>query len=98
MVEKSMAADIDSLPWMSAATKQQALAKLKQVTNKIGYPEKWRDYSSVQIADGNLTGNVAHTREFEERRDLNKIGPPVDRAEWGMTPPTVNAYYSSLKA
>ena len=97
MVEKSMAADIDSLPWMSAATKQQALAKLKQVTNKIGYPEKWRDYSSVQIADGNLTGNVAHTREFEERRDLNKIGHPVDRAEWGMTPPTVNAYYSSLE-
>jgi len=97
MVEKSMAADIDSLPWMSAATKQQALAKLKQVTNKIGYPDKWRDYSSVEITDGNLTANVAHTREFEERRDLDKIGKPVDRSEWGMTPPTVNAYYSPLQ-
>jgi endothelin-converting enzyme/putative endopeptidase len=97
MVEKSMAADIDSLPWMSAATKQQALTKLKQVTNKIAYPDKWRDYSSVQIADGNLIANVAHTREFEEKRDLNKIGKPVDRSEWSMTPPTVNAYYSSLQ-
>jgi endothelin-converting enzyme/putative endopeptidase len=97
LIEKSMAADIDSLPWMSAATKQQALAKLKQVTNKIGYPDKWRDYSSVQITDGNLIANVANTRSFEERRDLNKIGKPVDRSEWGMTPPTVNAYYSSLQ-
>jgi endothelin-converting enzyme/putative endopeptidase len=97
LIEKSMAADIDSLPWMSAATKQQALAKLKQVTNKIAYPDKWRDYSSVQITDANLIANVANTRAFEERRDLNKIGKPVDRSEWSMTPPTVNAYYSSLQ-
>jgi len=94
LIERAMATDIDSLTWMSDATKQQALAKLKEVTNKIAYPEKWRDYSSVKIVAGDLTGNAARAREFEVKRRLNKIGQPVDRLEWGMTPPTVNAYYS----
>lgn len=97
VIEKKMAADIDSLPWMSAATKQQALLKLKGVTNKIGYPEKWKDYSSVRVTDTNLVANVAGAREYENRRDQNKIGKPVDRAEFHMTPPTVNAYYSPLE-
>jgi predicted metalloendopeptidase len=92
-----MAADIDSLTWMSAATKQQALLKLKGVTNKIGYPEKWKDYSSVEVSPENLVADVRNTHEYERARDLKKIGKPVDRAEFGMTPPTVNAYYSPLQ-
>jgi endothelin-converting enzyme/putative endopeptidase len=97
IIEKQMAADIDSLTWMSAATKQQALAKLKGVTNKIGYPDRWRDYSSVKITDGNLVADARNAREFEIHRSLNKIGKPVDRSEFGMTPPTVNAYYNPLE-
>jgi predicted metalloendopeptidase len=93
LIEKEMAADIDSLTWMSQATKEQALAKLKGVTNKIGYPEKWKDYSGVAI-NNNLVADVRDAREFEIQRTVNKIGKPVDRAEFGMTPPTVNAYYS----
>jgi predicted metalloendopeptidase len=96
LIEKEMAADIDSLTWMSGATKQQALVKLKGVTNKIGYPEKWKNYSSVTITD-NLVADVRNARAFEVNRNLNKIGKPVDRAEFGMTPPTVNAYYSPLQ-
>jgi predicted metalloendopeptidase len=91
-----MAADIDSLTWMSAATKDAALGKLKGVTNKIGYPEKWKDYSAVSVTD-NLVADVRNAREFEVHRNLEKIGKPVDRAEFGMTPPTVNAYYSPLQ-
>jgi len=97
IIEKKMAADIDALPWMSAATKQQALAKLKGVTNKIGYPEKWKDYSSVHVAGDNLVANVAGAREYENRRDQHKIGKPVDRTEFYMTAPTVNAYYNPLE-
>ena len=93
-IEKQMAADIDSLPWMSNATKQQALAKLKGVTNKIGYPDRWRDYSSVVVKAGDPVGNEERGREFEIRRELAKIGKPVDRSEFHMSPPTVNAYYS----
>ncbi len=93
-IEKQMATDIDSLKWMSDQTKQQALAKLKGVTNKIGYPNKWRDYSSVTVTDTNLVADDRNAREYEIRRNLNKIGKPVDRSEFGMTPPTVNAYYS----
>lgn len=96
LIEREMAADIDSLTWMSGATKQQALVKLKAVTNKIGYPEKWKDYSGVTVTD-NLVADVRNSREFEVHRNLNKIGKPVDRAEFGMTPPTVNAYYSPLQ-
>jgi putative endopeptidase len=97
IIERQMAADIDSLTWMSAATKQQALLKLKGVTNKIGYPEKWKDYSSVEVSPENLVADVRNTHEYERARDLKKIGKPVDRAEFGMTPPTVNAYYSPLQ-
>jgi predicted metalloendopeptidase len=96
LIEKEMAADIDSLTWMSGATKEQALVKLKGVTNKIGYPEKWKDYSGVAI-NSNLVSDVRDAREFEIHRTVNKIGKPVDRAEFGMTPPTVNAYYNPLQ-
>jgi endothelin-converting enzyme/putative endopeptidase len=94
IIESEMEKDIRSLTWMSDATKQQALAKLKGVTNKIGYPEKWKDYSTVRISDSNLAADVRSAREYEIRRDLSKIGKPVDRMEFRMTPPTVNAYYS----
>jgi putative endopeptidase len=96
VIEKEMAADIDSLTWMSDATKQQALAKLKGVTNKIGYPEKWKNYASVPVTD-NLIPDVRGAREYEVHRNLNKIGKPVDRSEFGMTPPTVNAYYNPMQ-
>jgi predicted metalloendopeptidase len=94
IIEREMEADIKSLTWMSPATKEQALVKLKGVTNKIGYPDKWRDYSSVNISPNNFVEDVRNAREFEIRRNLNKIGNPVDRSEFNMTPPTVNAYYS----
>jgi predicted metalloendopeptidase len=97
IIEKEMAVDIDSLPWMSAATKQQALVKLKGVTNKIGYPEKWKDYSTIAVTSTNLVADVRSAREYEIHRDLAKISQPVDRAEFNMTPPTVNAYYSPLE-
>lgn len=92
-IESEMEADIKGLTWMSDTTKQKALEKLAGIVNKIGYPNKWRDYSSVQIAPDSFYRNVENTRAFESRRDLNKIGKPVDRTEWGMTPPTVNAYF-----
>ena len=79
VIEKQMAADIDSLTWMSAETKQQALAKLKGVTKKIGYPERWRSYESVRITPGDLVGDEQRAHEFEVRRNLDKIGKPVDR-------------------
>jgi predicted metalloendopeptidase len=82
---------------MSAATKQQALLKLKGVTNKIGYPDKWRDYSSVNVTATNLVADDRNATRFEIHRTLEKIGKPVDRSEFGMTPPTVNAYYSPLE-
>jgi putative endopeptidase len=94
IIEEEMEKDINSLTWMSDATKKEALAKLHGVTNKIGYPAKWRDYSSVKVVDGDLVGDAERAREFEVRRNLNKIGQPVDRGEFGMTPPTVNAYYN----
>jgi endothelin-converting enzyme/putative endopeptidase len=93
-IEQAMAADIEQLSWMGPETKQNALAKLHSVANKIGYPDKWRDYSSVAIARNDFSGNVERATVFESKRNLNKIGKPVDRGEWGMTPPTVNAYYS----
>ena len=92
-IQLAMEQDINSLPWMSAATKQQALAKLHGMANKIGYPDKWRDYSKLEIVRGDELGNVERARKFEFDRQLAKIGKPVDRGEWGMTPPTVNAYY-----
>ena len=92
-IQTAMEQDINSLPWMSAATKQQALAKLHGMANKIGYPDKWRDYSKLEIVRGDELGNVERARKFEFDRQLAKIGKPVDRGEWGMSPPTVNAYY-----
>jgi endothelin-converting enzyme/putative endopeptidase len=92
-LEKSLGEDIEKLPWMSPATKKEALVKLKAITNKIGYPDQWRDYSSVAIRPDDAIGNGFRADEFEFQRQLDKIGKPVDRLEWGMTPPTVNAYY-----
>jgi endothelin-converting enzyme/putative endopeptidase len=93
-IQAAMEQDIDGLSWMSPATKQQALAKLHGMANKIGYPDKWRDYSKLEIVRGDELGNVERARKFEFDRQLAKIGKPVDRGEWGMTPPTVNAYYN----
>jgi predicted metalloendopeptidase len=78
---------------MTPATKQQAQIKLKAITNKIGYPDKWRDYSSLTIKRGDAIGNSNRAEEFEFQRQLNKIGKPPDPGEWSMSPPTVNAYY-----
>lgn len=92
-IEAEMAKDIDSIAWMSAATKKQAHIKLAAVANKIGYPDKWRDYSSVKIDPNDYYGDVVRANNFDVQRDLAKINKPVDRGEWEMTPPTVNAYY-----
>ncbi len=92
-IEAVMEREIKQLPWMGEATKQKALEKLHAVVNKIGYPDKWRDYSSIQIRRDDFFGNVERATIFESRRQLSKIGKPVDRTEWQMTPPTVNAYY-----
>jgi predicted metalloendopeptidase len=93
-LEKSLDHDIADLPWMTPDTKKAAKVKLDAIRNMIGYPDKWRDYSSIKIDRADLAGNILRTTEFESRRQLNKIGKPVDKSEWGMTPPTVNAYYS----
>ncbi|MGH9857205.1 MAG: M13 family metallopeptidase, partial [Acidobacteriota bacterium] len=87
---------IQSLEWMSPETKKAAKDKLSKFNYKIGYPEKWRDYSSLKIQPDDLLGNVIRAVEFEYNRDLAKLGKPVDRTEWGMTPQTVNAYYNSV--
>lgn len=92
-IEREMGRDIDSLTWMSPETKKEAQVKLRAVTNKIGYPDKWRDYSSVKITADDYFNNWYRANEFENKRQLDKIGQPVDRTEWAMTPPTVNAYY-----
>jgi endothelin-converting enzyme/putative endopeptidase len=94
-LEISLAEDIHHLSWMSDETKKQAKVKLDAIHNKIGYPDVYRDYSSVVIKSDDLLGNVARANEFESKRVINKIDKPLDRKEWGMTPPTVNAYYSS---
>ena len=96
-IEASMQSEIQALPWMGAATKEQAMVKLHAIANKIGYPDQWRDYSSLQIVRGDLIGNSQRASWFEFRRWLAKIGKPVDRNEWGMTPPTINAYYDPQK-
>ncbi len=93
-LEKALAQDMQGLSWMTEESKKQALVKLKAITNKIGYPEKWRDYSTVRITRNDLLGNVIQARQFEWQRNLNKIGKPLDKTEWSMTPPTVNAYYN----
>jgi endothelin-converting enzyme/putative endopeptidase len=93
-IEQAMAGDLEQLTWMSPETRQNALAKLHSIRNKIGYPDQWRDYGPVTIERSDFAGNVERATVFESKRTLNKIGKPVDRGEWGMTPPTVNAYYS----
>jgi endothelin-converting enzyme/putative endopeptidase len=92
-VEASMKERILALDWMGAGTRSAALSKLEAMRNKIGYPERWRDYSGLRIERGDFAGNAARAAGFETRRQLAKIGKPVDRGEWEMTPPTVNAYY-----
>jgi putative endopeptidase len=93
-LEKALDQDIQGLPWMTDDTKKQAKIKLVAIRNKIGYPDVWRDYSALTIQRGDLAGNFLRANEFESRRQIAKISKPLDRLEWGMTPPTVNAYYS----
>jgi putative endopeptidase len=93
-IEAAMEQRIHLLDWMSPETKQQALAKLHGIRNKIGYPDKWRDYGSVTIVRDDFVGNVRNAVAFEKRREIAKIGKPVDRGEWDITPPTVDAYYN----
>ncbi len=93
-IKNAMRQDVDGLPWMSGATKKAAMAKLESVADRIGYPDVWRDYSTVRIAKDEALWNDQRAAAFERRRNLAKIGQPVDRTEWAMTPPTVNAYYS----
>ena len=85
---------IDELDWMTAATKEQAQEKLSKFTTKIGYPDEWKDYSALTVADDDLIGNVIRSRNVEHERELAKLGSPIDRGEWFMTPYTVNAYYN----
>jgi len=93
-IETAMAQDINGLPWMSDATKPKALEKLHSVADKIGYPDKWRDYSKLEVVPGDWMANWFRAHQFEFNRQLAKIGQPLDRGEWDMTPPTVNAYYN----
>jgi putative endopeptidase len=93
-IEDAMGQRIRALDWMSPETKQQALIKLAGIRNKIGYPDKWRDYSSVTIVRDDFAGNVERAHQFETRRDINKIGKPIDRGEWDMSAPTVDADYN----
>ena len=91
-IEASLERALPGLAWMDASTRERAVGKLRQVTNKIGYPDKWRDYSGLSIGSGPYAESVLAANRFEFRRLLDKVGKPVDKKEWGMTPPTVNAY------
>ncbi|HEY6270079.1 MAG TPA: M13 family metallopeptidase [Candidatus Acidoferrum sp.] len=93
-IEDAMEKRIQALDWMSAQTKQEALVKLRGIRNKIGYPDKWRDYGPVKIVRTEFLGNVQRATEFEHRREIAKIGKPVDRGEWLISPATVDAYYN----
>ncbi len=93
-LEKALDEDIQQLPWMSDATKVEAEKKLAAFRDKIGYPAHWRDYSSLEVSRTNFPQDLANNAVFERNRNLTKLGKPVDETEWGMTPPTVNAYYS----
>jgi len=93
-VERALAAEIQALTWMSAQTKEQAQLKLKTITNQVGHPERWRDYSGLKIVRGDLLENVEQVNDFNRRHNLGKIDKPLDMQEWGMTPPTVNASYN----
>jgi endothelin-converting enzyme/putative endopeptidase len=93
-LERALGEDIRSLSWMSLETKKQALVKLQAISNRIGYPDKWRDYSSLKIARGDALGNSLRANEFEFQRQLNKIGKPVEKNDWPYPPSTVNASYN----
>ncbi|MCU1320510.1 MAG: Endothelin-converting enzyme 1 [Acidobacteriaceae bacterium] len=93
-IEAAMQMEIEALDWMSPDTKKEALRKLHAIRNKIGYPDTWRDYSTLTIQPADYFGNVLHAASFQDAREWNKLGKPVDRNEWGMTPPTVNAYFN----
>jgi len=93
-LSEAYADSIRNLDWMSDETKQKALEKLSKFTPKVGYPDQWRDYSSLQVAADDLVGNVRNAREFNHYRDIDKLGKPIDRNEWFMPPQTVNAYYN----
>jgi endothelin-converting enzyme/putative endopeptidase len=93
-IEAAMQQEIQSLDWMTPATKAEALRKLHAIRNKIGYPDKERDYASLVIKPGDYFGDVDRATQFEEARRWRKLGQPLDRTEWGMTPPTVNAYFN----
>ena len=92
-LEDTYAERIQKLDWMSDSTKHKALVKLKAIVKKIGYPDKWKDYSTVNIVRDDIIANLRQTSNYEYKRSLNKIGKPVDRTEWFMTPPTIDAYY-----
>ena len=94
-IEAAFEANLASLPWMDKPTSAQAVVKLRTLVNKIGYPDKWRNYDTLQIGRGSLLENLVAAAAFENKRDLAKIGKPVDRNEWGMTPAAVNAYYEA---
>jgi endothelin-converting enzyme/putative endopeptidase len=93
-IETAMQHEIENLDWMSPATKTEALRKLHAIRNKIGYPDKWRDYTALTVKPDDYYGNVQRSYHFEDARRWAKLGKPVDRDEWGMTPPTVNAYFN----
>jgi putative endopeptidase len=93
-IEQAMQVEIEQLDWMSAPTKKEALRKLHAIRNKIGYPDTWRDYTTLTIKPDDYFGNVLRAARFEDAREWAKVGKPVDRNEWGMTPPTVNAYFN----
>jgi endothelin-converting enzyme/putative endopeptidase len=93
-IETAMQHEIENLDWMSPATKAEALRKLHAIRNKIGYPDKWRDYSTLEVKPDDYIGNTMRAYRFEDARQWHKLGKPVDLNEWGMTPPTVNAYFN----
>jgi putative endopeptidase len=96
-LEKALGADISNLPWMGADTKAQALVKLQAITNRIGYPDKWRDYSTLQIVRGDALGNSQRSNEHDFQRRLNKIGQALDKRDWPYPPMTINASYNPLE-
>ena len=93
-LEKALGEDIKSLPWMGADTKAQALVKLQAITNRIGYPDKWRDYSALQIVRGDALGNSQRANQNDFQRRLDKIGKTLDKRDWPYPPMTMNASYN----
>jgi putative endopeptidase len=93
-IETAMKHEIENLDWMGSETKQEALRKLHVIRNKVGYPDHWRDYTKLEVKPDDYIGNAMRSYRFEDARRWNKLGKPVDLNEWGMTPPTVNAYFN----